>query len=89
MEINMKYGALSYKIGQMIHLATFKPNRNGSIREQAQPRDFCTLGVAWGDWSGSGSGGTFEWVDSGKGALPKIEAWMGAWNGTVHSFTSC
>jgi hypothetical protein len=44
------------------------------LREQVQPRDFCTLGVAWGD--GSGSGGTFEWVDSGKGALPSMEAWM-------------
>jgi hypothetical protein len=45
------------------------------LREQVQPRDVCTLGVAWGD--GSGSGGTFEWVDSGKGSLPKMEAWMG------------
>jgi hypothetical protein len=27
-------------------------------------------------------------VDSGTGALPEMEAWMGAWNGTVHSFTS-
>jgi hypothetical protein len=36
------------------------------LREQVQPRDFCTLGVAWGDGSGSGSGGTFKWVDSGK-----------------------
>jgi hypothetical protein len=27
-------------------------------------------------------------VDPGKGSLPRIEAWMGAWNGTVHSFTS-
>jgi hypothetical protein len=60
------------------------------LREKIQPRDFCTLGVAWGygSGSGSGSGGNFEWVDSGKGALPKMEAWMGAWNGTVNSFTS-
>jgi hypothetical protein len=56
------------------------------IREQVQPRDFCTLGVAWGDWSGSG--GTFEWAESGKGVLPNMEAWMGAWNGDIHSFTS-
>jgi hypothetical protein len=56
------------------------------LREQVHPRDLCTLGVAWGD--GSGSGGTFEWVDSGNGALPKMEAWMGVRNGTVHSFTS-
>jgi hypothetical protein len=26
-------------------------------------------------------------VDSGNGALPKMEAWIGAWNGIVHSFT--
>jgi hypothetical protein len=37
---------------------------------------------------GSGSGGTLEWVESGNGALPKMEAWMGPWNGTVHRFTS-
>jgi hypothetical protein len=58
-----------------------------SLREQVQPRDFCTLGNAWGDVSGSGSGGSFEWVDSGKGSLPNMEAWMGAWNGTVDIFT--
>jgi hypothetical protein len=58
------------------------------LREQVHPRDLCTLGVAWGDGSGSGSGGTFEWVDSGKGTPPNMESWMGYWNGTVHSFTS-
>jgi hypothetical protein len=29
------------------------------LREQVQPRDFCTLGVAWGDGSESGSGDNF------------------------------
>jgi hypothetical protein len=48
---------------------------NSGLREQVQPRDL-------GDGSGSGNGGTFEWVDSGKGVLPKMEAWMGAWNGS-------
>jgi hypothetical protein len=61
---------------------------NSGLRDQVQPRDFCTLGVSWGGGSGSGSGGTFEWVDSGKGVLPKMEDWMGAWNGSIHSFTS-
>jgi hypothetical protein len=58
--------------------------------EQVQPRDFCSLGVAWNDGSGSGSGsgGTFEWVESGKGSLPKMESWVVACNRTVHSFTS-
>jgi hypothetical protein len=53
------------------------------LREQVQPRDFCSLWGRLGDGSGSGSGGTVEWVDSGNGALPKMEAWMGACNGTV------
>jgi hypothetical protein len=26
-------------------------------------------------------------VDSGERDLPRMEAWMGAWNGTVSSFT--
>jgi hypothetical protein len=52
---------------------------NSGLREQVQPRYFCTLGVAWGDGIGSGSGSTFEWVESGKGVLPKMEAWIGDW----------
>jgi hypothetical protein len=50
----------------------WEQDSTSGIREQVQPRDVCTLGVAWGD--GSGSGGTFEWADSGNGALPKMEA---------------
>jgi hypothetical protein len=61
---------------------------NSGLIEQFQPGDLCTLGVAWGGGSGSGSGGTFEWVDSEKGVLPKMEAWMRYWNGSIHSFTS-
>jgi hypothetical protein len=61
---------------------------NSGLREQFQPRDFCRLRVSCGGGSGIVSGGTFEWVDSGTGALPEIEAWMGAWNGNVNSFTS-
>jgi hypothetical protein len=58
------------------------------LREQVHPRYFYTLGVAWGDGRDIGCGATFEWVDSGKGVLPLMEAWMGARNGTIHSFTS-
>jgi hypothetical protein len=37
---------------------------DSGLIEEVQPRDFCTLGVAWSDGSGSRSGSTFEWVDS-------------------------
>jgi hypothetical protein len=47
-----------------------------------------SLTVAWVDGSGSGTGGTFEWVESWNESLPKMEAWMRAWNVTVHSFNS-
>jgi hypothetical protein len=57
-------------------------------KRTSSARDSYTLGVAWVDGRGSGSGGTFEWVESGKGVLPRMDALMGAWNGTVHSFTS-
>jgi hypothetical protein len=60
------------------------------LREHVHPIDLCTYGITWGDRSGRGSGigSTFEWVESGNGALPTMEAWMGAWNGTVQIFTS-
>jgi hypothetical protein len=57
-------------------------------KRTSSARDSYTLGVAWVDGRGSGSGGTFEWVESGKGVLLRMDALMGAWNGTVHSFTS-
>jgi hypothetical protein len=61
---------------------------DNGLREQVQHRDLCTLGFAWGDGSRSGNGGTFEWVDLGKGSLPRMEALKGACNDTVHSFIS-
>ena len=46
------------------------------------------LGVAWGDGSGTGTGGTFEWIGADEGPLPILEAWMGVWTPLVHRFSS-
>jgi hypothetical protein len=40
----------------------------------------------WGDGSGTGTGGTVETL--GQTSLPKLEAWMGAWNPCVYRFSS-
>jgi hypothetical protein len=59
------------------------------LREKNPPRDLCTLRVA-GEMGVTVA--TVEllngWTDSRTRALPGMEAWMGAWNRTVHSFTS-
>jgi hypothetical protein len=46
-----------------------------------------TLGLSFGDGSGSGTGGTIQVVGR-DGACPPLEAWMGTWRSHTHSFTS-
>jgi hypothetical protein len=44
--------------------------------------------VAGGDGSGSGTGGTFEWVAPDSGPSPAMCTWMGIWSPSVHHFSS-
>jgi hypothetical protein len=46
-----------------------------------------TLGVSFGDGSGSGTGGTVQ-ILGRDGTCPTMEAWMGTWRPQVHSFSS-
>ena len=46
-----------------------------------------TLGVSYGDGSGSGTGGTVQ-ILGRDGDCPTMEAWMGTWRAHVHSFSS-
>jgi hypothetical protein len=56
------------------------------------PGNFSRNGTAgnimgtWGDGSGTGTGGTVEPL--GQTGLPRLEAWMGAWNPWVYRFSS-
>jgi hypothetical protein len=45
-----------------------------------------TMGVTWGDGSGTGTGGTFEEVQHS--SIPTIDTWMGTWATHVASFDS-
>jgi hypothetical protein len=46
-----------------------------------------TLGISFGDGSGSGTGGTVQIVGR-DGTCPTMEAWIGTWRPCVHSFSS-
>jgi hypothetical protein len=46
-----------------------------------------TLGVSFGDGSGSGTGGTVQILNQ-DGTCPTMEVWMGTWRMCVHSFSS-
>ena len=58
-----------------------------NIRVQAFSPQQGTLGVSYGDGSGSGTGGTVQ-VLGHSGACPNMEAWMGTWRPQVRSFSS-
>lgn len=68
---------------------------------QAYPSDTATIGITWGDGSGSGAGGTrclfsnasnspnFIYVNGDlKSELPRMNIWMGVWSCKVHSYSS-
>ena len=61
----------------------------GLLRSQCQTTDMASLGVTWGDGSGTGTGGTFNWISmDSKSAIEPLETWMGVWTTRVHHFTS-
>lgn len=55
------------------------------LETSIQPTKHAHLGVAWGDGSSSGTGGTFEWVAPDSGPLPVMCTWMGTWTPFIAS----
>ena len=52
---------------------------------QARERDAATLSINWEDGSGTGTGGTNQWIDA-KGPVAQLDMWMGVWTDQVHHF---
>lgn len=69
-------------------LLWFRQALLSGLSEQLQLHTLSSLGIAWGDGSGTGAGGTLEWCDPNTGPLPQMDLWMGTWAPTVHRFTS-
>jgi hypothetical protein len=57
------------------------------IQVQAHSTLQGSLGISYGDGSGSGTGGTVQ-ILGRDGSCPSMEAWMGTWRTHVHSFSS-
>ncbi len=61
----------------------------GFLSCQHQMSDMGTLSVNWGDGSGTGTGGTENWVSMDTDTrLSPLESWMGIWKDKVHHFSS-
>jgi len=58
----------------------------GGLRNQLQVREMGHIGLAFGDGSGEGTGGSTQIVSTCSGPLPVMETWMGSWTPRVHSF---
>lgn len=57
-----------------------------SLRRQSRTVDMETLAVTWGDGSGSGTGGTFNYVTCEGPSV--LQTWLGVWKPVFHHFTS-
>ena len=59
------------------------------LSKQVQPQDVSTLGVTWGDGSGTGAGGTFNLVSKAHVTEETtLNVWKGVWTSAVSSFSS-
>ena len=54
-----------------------------------QMPDMGSLGVTWGDGSGTGTGGTFNFIDADTpNSVQEMETWLGVWDVRVHHHSS-
>ena len=59
------------------------------LQKQSQPTDVATMGVAWGDGSGTGAGGTFNHVSPHIiFTVINLDVWKGVWSPQVTTFSS-
>ena len=59
------------------------------LHQVSQPTDVATLGIFWGDGSGTGAGGTFNLATKqNKSDVVNLEVWRGVWSLPVLSFSS-
>ena len=59
------------------------------LTKHSQPTDVATLGITWGDGSGTGAGGTFNLASPHLVTdVVQLEVWKGIWTLPILSFSS-
>ena len=59
------------------------------LSKQSQPRDIATIGISWGDGSGTRMGDTINFLTMGyQDTNIDLDIWMRIWDGTVFLATS-
>ena len=62
---------------------------SGGMHRQSQPTDVATMGVTWGDGSGTGAGGTFNLTSPHIiSTAINLDVWKGVWSPHVAIFSS-
>jgi hypothetical protein len=84
---NLYYSRVDLTEEEWLDLAWWEAALRLDISVKAYSSAQGTLGVAYGDGSGSGTGGTVQ-ILGRDGECPTMEAWMGTWRAQVHSFSS-
>jgi len=86
--LDFYYEPVTLSVLGLLDLSWWSHALVSGVHSRCITRHTAHLGVAWGDGSGSGTGGTFEWVAPDRGPLPSMRTWMGSWTPTVHRFSS-
>ncbi len=79
------YTMTTFTPASIVGLMWWRSFLSSGTSRPVRPHDTCTLGCAWGDGSGTGTGGTCEVL--GTAAHP-MRMWMGTWEPHVHQFSS-
>ena len=59
------------------------------LSKQTQPKEWGSIGIAWGDGSGTGTGGTLNFMTlCSHETITNLDVWMGTWDEEAASATS-
>lgn len=83
------YCSMQLSAQSQLGLKWWKDALTLGLSRQTQPKDIATIGVAWGDGSGTGSGGTINFISqNNRDSNINLNVWMGTWDDTVVSASS-
>ena len=83
------YCSMELSLKSQLCLDWWKQALTLGLSKQSQPRDVANIGISWGDGSGTGAGGTINFLTMGsKDTNIDLDIWMGTWDTAGISATS-